>query len=589
MEGPAASPLVREQEGRRLAKVWPRVQPAAQPAIQGAERPSSVWRELALLALLLLLASGSRAWLIGHTEVAARDSVGFIRYALELERYPWKDVLERNLQHPGFPIAILVVSWPVRLLSGGTNCISMQLSAQFTSALAGVLLIIPMYYLGRELFGRRAGFWGTALFQCLPISGRVMSDALSEATFLLFTATALLFAVRGMRRYSVGHFVCCGILAGLAYLTRPEGALIVLATGLVLVAMQFAPAWRKSWPRALICAAALVAAATAVGSPYILATGRVTNKPTPRRLWESAGLEEAPEHSRAIEQDPYSTSTCCGIAPARNGRSMPRILGGPLIASVLAIYAPENLKDRRLWGLYAIATELTKDFHYLSMLPLLLGIWCFRNRLKTEPGAWVVLVLCFLHFLILWRVAVVVGYVSDRHVLVIVLCGVFLAAGGVFALGEKIAFLVQRPRSGHTGKSASPADSSKLSMALLIVLLVFGLQEALKPLHANRAGHRQAGFWLAEHTSPADPIADPFCWAHYYAGRVFWEGLTPPTPPDYVPTQYVVLEKSPSSEHSRLPTIHHAKDLAARGHVVYHWPVDKPEAEAKILVYAVRP
>jgi hypothetical protein len=423
---------------------------------------------------------------------------------------------------------------------------------------------------------------------------------------LLFTATALLFAVRGMRRYSAVHFVCCGILAGLAYLTRPEGALIVLATGSVLVAMQFVPAWRKSWPRALICAAALVAAATAVGSPYVLATGRVTNKPTPRRLWESAGLEEAPEHSRAIEQDRWGRPPAClarrqagglphaprsakpkgsGIAPARNGR----ILRGPLIASVLAIYAPENLKDRRLWGLYAIATELTKDFHYLSMLPLLLGIWCFRNRLKTEPGAWVVLVLCFLHFLILWRVAVVVGYVSDRHVLVIVLCGVFLAAGGVFALGEKIAFLVQRPRSGRPAKSAWPADSSKLSMALLIVLLVFGLQEALKPLHANRAGHRQAGFWLAEHTSPTDPIADPFCWAHYYAGRVFWEGLTPPTPPGYIPTQYVVLEKSPSSEHSRLPTIHHAKDLAARGHVVYHWPVDKPEAEAKILVYAVHP
>ena len=99
-----------------------------------------VWRELALLALLLLLASGLRAWLIGHTEVAARDIVGFIRYALELERYPWKDVLERNLQHPGYPFALLAVSWPVRHVLGGTNCISMQLSAQLTSALAGVLL-----------------------------------------------------------------------------------------------------------------------------------------------------------------------------------------------------------------------------------------------------------------------------------------------------------------------------------------------------------------------------------------------------------------------------------------------------------------
>jgi hypothetical protein len=121
------------------------------------------------------------------------------------------------------------------------------------------------------------------------------------------------------------------------------------------------------------------------------------------------------------------------------------------------------------------------------------------------------------------------------------------------------------------------------------VLLGFGLLEALKPLHSNRAGHRQAGLWLAEHTQPADPVVDPFCWAHYYAGRVFWEGVTPPAPPGYIPTQYVVMEKSPSSDHSRLPTIDYAKALAARGQVVYHWPVEKALTDAKILVYAVPP
>src|SRR5438445_4107213 len=184
MEGPAARPSARERESKRVGKFWLGIQPAAQSARDGAEPPTAVWRELVRLALLLLLAAGMRAWLISHTEVAARDSIGFIRYALELERYPWKEVLERNLQHPGYSAVLLAVSWPVRYFLGGTNYASMQLSAQLASALAGVLLVIPMYYLGRELFGQRAGFWGTVLFQCLPISARVMSDALSEATFL---------------------------------------------------------------------------------------------------------------------------------------------------------------------------------------------------------------------------------------------------------------------------------------------------------------------------------------------------------------------------------------------------------------------
>src|SRR5437764_3284504 len=149
MEGPALSLSIQERECRPATKVWPGIPPIAKSAFQRTEPSVPLWRELALVGMLMLLAGGIRAWLINHTEVAARDSIGFIRYALELERYPWKGVLEHSLQHPGYPAAILAVSWPVRQFLDGTNYISMQLSAQLTSALAGVLLVIPMYYLGR--------------------------------------------------------------------------------------------------------------------------------------------------------------------------------------------------------------------------------------------------------------------------------------------------------------------------------------------------------------------------------------------------------------------------------------------------------
>ena len=117
-------------------------------------------------------------------------------------------------------------------------------------------------------------------------------------------------------------------------------------------------------------------------------------------------------------------------------------------------------------------------------------------------------------------------------------------------------------------------------------MLVFGLVEALKPLHANRTGHKAAGLWLAAHSQPADPVLDPFCWAHFYAGRVFLEGKVQASPPGYHPTQYVVLENS-DHEHIRLPDIPQANSLANRGKVVYFWPENKPEASAKVLVFAV--
>ena len=55
-----------------------------------------------------------------------------------------------------------------------------------------MLLIFPMYYLGRFFFERRVAFWGTLLFQYLPVSGQHLSDGVSEALFLLLTSTAFL-------------------------------------------------------------------------------------------------------------------------------------------------------------------------------------------------------------------------------------------------------------------------------------------------------------------------------------------------------------------------------------------------------------
>src|SRR6266852_4037607 len=102
-------------------------------------RSRRIWRDVRLLALLLVATAGLRAWQVSHTEVAARDSIGFIREAWRLRDQPWGEVLRSSEQHPGYPMALLAVSYPVRSLISGTDAYMMQLSAQLTSALASVL------------------------------------------------------------------------------------------------------------------------------------------------------------------------------------------------------------------------------------------------------------------------------------------------------------------------------------------------------------------------------------------------------------------------------------------------------------------
>jgi hypothetical protein len=383
-----------------------------------------------------------------------------------------------------------------------------------------------------------------------------MSDALSEATFLLLTATALLCAVHALRSGSPLHFGLCGLFAGLTYLTRPEGVLLVASTGLVGIVLQFIPARRYPWRRVLACGASLTLTAVVASLPYVAATHQFTTKPTGRELLKTAAADQESQEQRL----PLHTA----VASARR----------PLATSLWAVWAQEHEKGSLAFCLRALLMELNKGFYYVAWLPALVALWWFRQRLRLVPGAWVLLVLSLLHGLVLLRLAMVMGYVSERHVLVLVLCGIFWAAAGLCAFGSWWATLVRtRPTFG---------------MVLPLAMACAGLPQSLKPLHANRAGHHAAGLWLAAHTQPVDPITDPFCWAHYYAGRVFWEGLTPPVPEGHRVTGYVVVER-PDREHSRLPLIPRAHQLAEQGQLVYYWPEERPVEKADVFVDAVPP
>ncbi len=79
------------------------------------------WRDWRCLATLLMLVLPLRVWLLYNTEVAARDSIGFIRYALQFESKPWQEVLLGNHQHPGYPLAVWAVSQPVRASQAPTR------------------------------------------------------------------------------------------------------------------------------------------------------------------------------------------------------------------------------------------------------------------------------------------------------------------------------------------------------------------------------------------------------------------------------------------------------------------------------------
>jgi hypothetical protein len=216
-----------------------------------------------------------------------------------------------------------------------------------------------------------------------------------------------------------------------------------------------------------------------------------------------------------------------------------------------------------------VGKEIVKGFFYIAWLPAILGLIWFRGRFREAPGPWILGCLCLLQTLVLWRVGLVVGYVSERHVLIIVLCGLYWAVAAIQDMPERWDWNLR-----WLGNARSRP------VLIMLVLMLSCLPMTLQPLHANQVGHREAGFWLADHARPADTIVDPFNWAYYYSGRVFQEETRSANAPEDKPLQFVVLEYS-RKQHAGLTMLPLARQIAAHGQVVYDWKPSRHQLKHK--------
>ncbi|MBX7102871.1 MAG: glycosyltransferase family 39 protein [Gemmataceae bacterium] len=453
-------------------------------------------------------------------------------------------VLRTSQQPPGYPLAILATSWPIRAVSGGPTPENMALAAQIASCLFGVLLVVPMVGFGTEIIDRRFGLASAALFQCLPAWVRFTSDGLSEAMFLFFIAVGLWAAARSFRTGSAWSFLETGLAAGMAFLTRPEGAELAGAVAVVIVGAACLA--RVSWTSSTVSMASLAIGFLILAGPFVVATGRITNKPT----------------GRFLLGDPTAEKSFFGKADRP-----------PVLLAAWWQDAGDPNRNRTLWATQTLLTETAASSRQFGLLLSLIGLAVWHRRIRNSAGGAVLIVLSAAHAILLIRMTSSVGYLSERHTALIVLTGCFPATLGLM---EVVDWLCRR--------SGGVLRVSPVLATLVLVAAAAAMPSLAKPLHGNRAGHRAAGQWLAKHAPGEAGIRDPFCWGRYYSGRDFTDSAA-----DDPDLQYVIVELS-DNQHSRLPLLTEARAKAAAGELVYHWPESKPVEKASVAVYRwVRP
>ena len=425
---------------------------------------------------LMALAAVLLGWLIARTEILFADGLRYIDQAQRLNRGALAEGVKQAVDHPAYPLAIVAVH---RAL-GGSGPTAWQTAAQIAAAVAGVLLVIPLYLVAWELFGERSAWLGVVLYFAAPLTGHVFADTLSESCFLLFWTWGLWAALKFLREGTFGWLPLTIGFSALAYLSRPEGLLLPAALVGALAAMPLLRSTRMYWPRWWSAVAFLVLGPALLVGPYVAMKGGLGTKPAVARLLGTAPKSAADAVERARPLDPDQ--------------------------SPVETYG---------WAAKAVF-EAVRDSVSIPLLPLAALGLALGRPLRKSPRTWLFLgIVGLAASLGLMRLHATGGYCSPRHAMVMAQILILAAASGLDHLLRRI-----KIPGRWVGVSDAQFTPGPAIWGLVLLAYAAWVAPAIQePINAGFGGYRQAGAFLSKHVPPQTKVVDVTGLALYYAQR----------------------------------------------------------------------
>ncbi|OYV96211.1 MAG: hypothetical protein B7Z73_01110 [Planctomycetia bacterium 21-64-5] len=402
---------------------------------------------------------------------------------------------------------------------------------QVAATIPLVLSVLPVYALFCRLHGGRAALVGGLLYCLLGGIARLGADGLSDSThmalFCLATwAAANYFDGLGIPARRGSHWLAlCGLSIGLALMARSEALVLPVAVLAALGWLSIRGGRASAWPNHVRAAGAFVLSVAAPLAPYLALSGthdipaavaRLTGR---RGVTEAAPLNSLDSATQAWANEPHWDLPGTG-----------RLAFGKKDTSTSARFRGYFAAVAKLIG------ELAQTLHYWIAVVALVGLWRARTNL-TAPLDRFMQLLCATLVAAALYVAASAGYLSTRHVLLLVVLAIGWAGSGALAVGEWLCAAVLhrrgaafpgrldqatawegRPTNGKTvfRKPLLPAVTTPLAASIVLVACA---PDCLATLHASRAGHRQAASWLAHNAQPSQAVLDSRGWTALYTGR----------------------------------------------------------------------
>ena len=453
-----------------------------------SDSPATPPRVGAWLAGILILAAVVRVLRWQAVAVMFNDGPLFLALAEAIA----DGNIEQALSHPFHPLYPAMVG-PLHALGLGWETAAVAVSVLCGTAAVGVLFLIV-----RALHGSQSALIAATLLAVHPGAIEYTGDIQSEATYLLALLAAVLCLWYALSEQRVGLAFLGGLVSGLAYLARPEGIGAGLAVGALI--LFEAVRGRIPWRRALSLGMAIGVGTALVAIPYLiflrveLGEWMLTQK---KSVAVMGGLEAPPRDG----PEPILPEIQRAGRPAER-RVKRRLLPG-------REPTPEPTRppaaERASEAAFDVVRTHLRSLRYEGFTFFLLGAFLLGLRPVGLRGRFVGSIVG-LYAVVLFALAMNVGYVSGRHALPALTLAMGYVADGVLALASRVG-----RRTGSSGRRA----------ALAVAILLFagiGLGKALRPDRADSAAQRDAARWMAERDIEVRGLAARKRRIAYYAG-----------------------------------------------------------------------
>lgn len=546
------------------------------PAAEAGRAGWGARAEALALAALVAVAAALRWGVWERTAVVFDDGPRFLAIARAIDAGAWSLAL-RDAFHPLYPALVAALH---RGLGLADDAASWETAGAWVAVAGGAAAVGFLFLFLRDAFGRAPAWCGALLLAVHARAVEYGSDVQSDGPYLALFAAGLWAGWHAWRRGAPRWAAAAGLAAGLAYLTRPEGAglaLVLAGLGLASIALRrWTPAAGAAWLAALALASALAMA------PYVLALHRftgawvLTQKKSMAALatGEVGATPGAPTAPRAVAAPAAPRPTAAAVAPAvppvapagsppappGPGPASPEPAPPPpppwldaLGLSAPVAVAPEEMapeylaqdglrvalattpRARALEALRMLARHAKSALRYGLLALLAAGLVAARGR----PGARGGFALAFLalYLAVLYSLTASTGYVSRRHALPPLLPLFGYAGIGALALGAWLARALGAPQRG--------------ALAGVLVLVGFAageLSASLSPKRLDQLAGRRAAEWLRDHAPAPGRLAASRQRLGYYAQLPFvpLAGIADDALPRYLSradVRYVLVEE----------------------------------------------